>query len=388
MTASANGWARVQLGDVVRQVRDDVDPKSSGLSRYVAGEHMDTDELRISRWGEIGDGYLGPAFHRRFRAGQILYGSRRTYLRKVARADFEGVCANTTLVLESADSQILIPDLLPFIMQTERFHEFSIGKSRGSVNPYVNWSDLTAFPFDLPPLYEQKRLADLLWSLEDVRERWRATQEALRDLSRVSEQREFGATSDRDMVSCRDICDLKVGIVVRPASYYVAEGIPAIRSLNVLPNRLDLSELVYISAESNRLLSKSQLHVGDVVVVRSGRPGDAAAVTPELEGANCIDLIIVRPGPAIQPEYLCRYLNSPVGRSRTHAQSAGTAQQHFNVGALAALLVPVPTITEQETIVQELSAVEQQNRAIDKHLESLRSLQKALKHRFLREQGG
>ena len=54
------GWTRVAFGDVVRQVKDRVDPEESGLERYVAGEHMDTDDLRIRRWGTIGDGYLGP----------------------------------------------------------------------------------------------------------------------------------------------------------------------------------------------------------------------------------------------------------------------------------------------------------------------------------------
>ena len=69
------GWSRVAFGEVVRQVRDCVDPEKSGLERYVAGEHMDTDDLKIRRWGTIGDGYLGPAFHMRFKPGQALYGS-------------------------------------------------------------------------------------------------------------------------------------------------------------------------------------------------------------------------------------------------------------------------------------------------------------------------
>src|SRR5688500_3783496 len=97
---SKNNWQTVRFGDVARTVKEDVNPEGSDLERYVAGEHMQTDDLRIRNWGTIGDGYLGPAFHRRFYAGQILYGSRRTYLRKVAVADFDGVCANTTFVIE------------------------------------------------------------------------------------------------------------------------------------------------------------------------------------------------------------------------------------------------------------------------------------------------
>ena len=151
------GWTRVAFGSVARHVKDHVDPATAGLRRYVAGEHMDTDDLRIRRWGAVGEGYLGPAFHMRFRPGHVLYGSRRTYLRKVAVADFEGVTANTTFVIETRDPNMLLPELLPFIMQTESFHEHSIKKSKGSVNPYVNFSDIAAYEFALPPLDEQRR---------------------------------------------------------------------------------------------------------------------------------------------------------------------------------------------------------------------------------------
>ena len=109
--AKKQGWRQVKFGDVVRQVKERVDPETSGLERYVAGDHMDTDDLRIRRWGEIGSGYLGPAFHMRFRPGQVLYGSRRTYLRKVAVADFDGICANTTFVIEPKDAEELLPEL-------------------------------------------------------------------------------------------------------------------------------------------------------------------------------------------------------------------------------------------------------------------------------------
>ena len=129
--AFGSGWTRVAFGDIVRQVRDRVDPEESSLERYVAGEHMDTDDLRIRRWGTIGDGYLGPAFHMRFKPGHVLYGSRRTYLRKVAVADFEGITANTTFVLETKDPQVLLPELLPFLMQTESFHAHSIEAVQG-----------------------------------------------------------------------------------------------------------------------------------------------------------------------------------------------------------------------------------------------------------------
>lgn len=160
------GWTTVAFGDVVQQIKDKVDPTESGLERYVAGEHMDTDDLRLRRWGDIGDGYLGPAFHMRFKPGQVLYGSRRTYLRKVAVADFAGITANTTFVLEPKNPNVLLPTLLPFIMQTDAFCQHSVRESKGSVNPYINFSDLAWYEFALPPMEEQRRMARALRACE------------------------------------------------------------------------------------------------------------------------------------------------------------------------------------------------------------------------------
>ena len=166
MNLDTSAWERRSLGDIARASKEKVDPTVGSVDRFVAGEHMDTDDLKIHRWGDVAEVDLGPAFHRRFHPGQVLYGSRRTYLRKVAVADFDGVCANTTFVVETKDENILLPEFLPFIMISEPFHAFAISESKGSVNPYVNWSDIERFEFDLPCLDEQKRIADLLWAIE------------------------------------------------------------------------------------------------------------------------------------------------------------------------------------------------------------------------------
>lgn len=161
-----SAWKRVALRDVVRHLTDRVDPETSGLERFLAGEHIPSDDLAITSWGVIGQDPIGPMFYKRFKPGHVLYVSRRTYLRKVAVPEFEGITGEKTFVLESLDSSVLLQELLPFILSTEQFHSYAIRNSRGSVNPYLNWGELAAYEFDLPPVDEQKRLADLLWSIE------------------------------------------------------------------------------------------------------------------------------------------------------------------------------------------------------------------------------
>ena len=161
--------AKYRFGDLVKEVKEKVDRDNNPYEYFIAGDHMDTDELHLLRRGVFEGSDVGPAFIRIFKPGQVLYGSRRTYLRKVAVADFEGITANTTFVLETKDESILLQRLLPFIMQSDRFVQHSIKRSKGSTNPYVLFSDLADYEVELPNIEKQKELADLLWAMDDVR---------------------------------------------------------------------------------------------------------------------------------------------------------------------------------------------------------------------------
>lgn len=346
-------WTRVAFGDVVRKVSDKIDPWKSGLERYVAGDHMDTDDLRIRRWGLIGDDYLGPAFHMRFKRGHVLYGSRRTYLRKVAFADFEGITANTTYVLESKDPNVLMPELLPFIMQTEAFHAHSIARSKGSVNPYVNFSDIACFEFLLPPLQEQARILSVLSSS-------RASTYALEELA--SRQ---GSVLQSAILDELQRCEAKPaaigdfahrvtnGFVGSAVKHYVDDGIPYLRSLNVRRRGLALNDLVYISDEFHEKTKKSQLKEGDLLTVQSGHVGETAVVPARCEGWNCHALILTRLNlDTANPDFCALYLNSALGQRELQRFHIGSTVAHLNTSDLAKFRIPLPELDEQKRIAE------------------------------------
>lgn len=150
------GWRRVKFGDVVRLSKTRCqDPLAEGYERFIGLEHIDPEDLRIRRWGNVAD---GTTFTNVFKPGQVLFGKRRAYQRKVAVADFGGVCSGDIYVLESRDANTLLPELLPFICQTDAFFEHAVGTSVGSLSPRTNWTSLADFEFVLLPMEEQKKL--------------------------------------------------------------------------------------------------------------------------------------------------------------------------------------------------------------------------------------
>ena len=165
--------ARVRFGDVVKEVKINIDRTTDTHEYFIAGEHMESENIHITRRGRFENSDVGPAFIRLFKPGQVLYGSRRTYLKKVAVADFEGITSNTTFVLETKDPMVMMQELLPFIMLTDSFTEYAINNSKGSTNPYILFSDLAAYEFNLPDMETQKRLVAKLLACDRAKEAYK-----------------------------------------------------------------------------------------------------------------------------------------------------------------------------------------------------------------------
>lgn len=181
-------------------------------------------------------------------------------------------------------------------------------------------------------------------------------------------------------ISLGEICEtITVGHVGAMASEYVPEGVPFLRSQNVRSGRLDFSDVKYISNEFHQELRKSQLIAGDIVIVRTGLPGVAALVPDGLGEINCSDIVIARPGPAVDARFVCYSINATSGRF-VAAHLVGAVQQHFNVGSARNLRLLLPPLSEQRAIADVVSALDDKiavNERIAKFADELRRLKLA-----------
>lgn len=377
------GWGRVKFGDVVRQCKEKADPETSGLERYIAGDHMDTDDLRLRRWGEIGSGYLGPAFHMRFKPGQVLYGSRRTYLRKVAVADFEGIYTNTTFVLEPKNPDELLPEFLPFLMQTEAFNAFSVKNSKGSVNPYINFSDLARFEFALPPTTEQKTIVEILRASRTVADAQSDALRSLQSLRQSTIDHLLRLPESESFVRLEQVATMQNGRPF-PGDEYADEGIKLLR-----PGNLGASGyLSWLTEKTVCLDPKWETSAADFVI----HPGDvvinltAQSLEDGFMGRVCLarehdkSLLNQRIGrfrcneDVLRPEFLFRSLQTSRFRQHAHANCEGSKVKHMFWQHLAKYEMEVPGISVQEEVIAQCATLDEAIESLDSRLASSKQL--------------
>lgn len=150
---------------------------------------------------------------------------------------------------------------------------------------------------------------------------------------------------------------LNVGVVIEPSKYFDDNGtVPFLRGVNIKADGFDLSDLRYITTQSNALLKKSIVHTGDIVVVRDGAPGTALVIPPQLDGANCVSLLELTCASNIKPTYLRYALAANCSQAQFAFLSNGTAIKHLNASELGMIFVTVPPLSEQDEIIAYLDA--------------------------------
>jgi hypothetical protein len=164
------GWKRMAFGEFAESIGERAEPKDAQEEIYVGLEHLDPQCLHIRRWGKGSDVIGGKL---RFRKGDIIFGKRRAYQRKLAVAEFGGICSAHAMVIRARPDKVL-PEFLPFLMMSDRFMNRAVEISVGSLSPTINWTTLKLETFDLPPLDQQRRIAEILWAVDEVIQRAKA----------------------------------------------------------------------------------------------------------------------------------------------------------------------------------------------------------------------
>lgn len=146
---------KVTLSDLAKESRATArNPLDEGIERFVGLEHIEPGNLKIQGWGNVAD---GTTFTKVFEEGDVLFGRRRAYLKKAAKADFKGLCSGDITVLK-ANPKNIKPELLPYYMSADSVFEFAVSNSAGSLSPRAKWRDLSKMELAIPDLKTQEEI--------------------------------------------------------------------------------------------------------------------------------------------------------------------------------------------------------------------------------------
>jgi type I restriction enzyme S subunit len=279
------------------------------------------------------------------------------------------------------DKGWLLHVLRPRLGQIERLGKHALVNN-------VSLGDIRNLAIPLPPIAEQKRIAEILDRAEALRAKRRV---ALAQLDSLNQSLFL------DLFGDHDVCDAEamplgqavetvtVGHVGPTAEFFCADGIPFLRTGNVGTLEIIQSDLKRITPEFHRRLKKSTLKKGDVLVSRViSDEVRCTVVPPEFDGANCANVIVIRPGERLLGAYLAQLIYQPRSQTSFLQRRVGSAQSVVNTRVLQNWQIEVPPIQLQREFARRVSAVEELKIAQRASLAELDALFASLGHRAFR----
>ncbi len=386
------GWRVVPFKDIADSITERVDdPSAAGVDRYVGLEHLDSETTVIRRWGspdDVGSTKL------RFYPGDVVYGRRRAYQRKLGVADFEGICSAHALVLRARPDHCL-PEFLPYFLQSDDFHERAVGISVGSLSPTINWTTLAKEKFALPPLDEQERLVEVMAQFEGVGRYLKASRNQTRHLRQAVIDEVIwnsgSSTWNVPLVRVEELLLEPPKNGTSPPECLPTEGVMTVSISAIEDGRFQLTEGVQKWCVPDKDVSRFAVRSGDAFVVRGN--GNRSLV-------GRVGLCVNQPSETcIYPDLLIRLrfdstkINPLVAAElwnhrRIHARLLARAKSSngiykVNGSDIRSHLLPVPSLEDQERLSSQLTGVRELEGGLEKGIRRTIEASVAMRESFL-----
>ena len=346
-------------------------PTDDDKEHYIGLEHLDSDCMSITRWGSD----VAPTGEKLLmKKGDILFGKRRAYQRKVGIAPFDGIFSAHGMVLRP-NEEVINKDFFPFFISSDQFMERAVRISVGGLSPTINWKDLREQEFELPSLDKQLVLADKLWAAYRLKESYKKLLVATDEMVKS----QFIEMFYNDNFTCEK---LKAHIeVIRGVSYKPTDVRDAkdkdssviLRSNNIFNGLINYDDIVFV--DSTRVSEAQELSKGDIVMCGSNGSknlvGKAAMITePPLHktsfGTFCLG---IRCKDTIHPMYLSSYFQTSIYRNKIEELGAGSNILNIKPDYINNMEIPVPRIEQQLKFV---SIAEQADKSKLLHRKSIK----------------
>ena len=357
----------MKLEEFARESRATHKGDKSGVP-IVGLEHLIPQEIKFSGY----DVDTENTFTKTFKKGQILFGRRRAYLKKAAIADFDGICSGDITVIEAIPGKV-DPLLLPFIIQNDKFFDYAVSRSAGGLSPRVKWEHLKDYEFDLPPIEEQRILADKLWAAYRLKESYKKLLTATQEMVKSQFIEMYYNTHNKQTLE--SVCPImNKGITPK---YVESSSVLVINQACIHWDGQRLGNIKYHNEEIP--VRKRILESGDVLLNATGNgtlgrccvficPSDNNTY---INDGHVIALSTDRA--VILPEVLNTYLSLNDTQAEIYRQyvTGSTNQVDIVFSDIKKMKVPVPSMDEQILFVEVLTQADKSEFELRKSIEAI-----------------
>jgi type I restriction enzyme S subunit len=354
-------WKKVKLGDVVFEPKESVkDPIAEGIEHVVGLEHINSEDIHLRRSANIKE---STTFTKKFKKGDVLFGRRRAYLKKAAKAHFEGICSGDITVMR-AKEELLLPELLPFLINNDKFFDFAITHSAGGLSPRVKFKDLANYELSLPSTKKQLELVVLFNQKDNYLQYQNSLLEKLQTLKNATLKSIYNHSSTPKNPSdvSSEIGYIPEGWAIEEQGSVVKfingraykkteweeEGTPVIR----LQNLTGTGEKYYYSKLD--LPDKNYCDSGDLLYMWSATFGAII-----WEGSRAIFHYHIWKIECDESKILKKFMfyNLEEITRRMMKQASGSTMPHITKEGMGKLKIALPTISKQVEFVSKLDKI-------------------------------
>lgn len=322
-------------------------PEESDRFHYIGLEHLDSGNLFVSRFGSdvapIGEKLL-------MKKGDVLFGKRRAYQKKVAIAPFDGIFSAHGMVLRPKE-EVVCKEYFPFFLSSDTFLNEAIRISVGSLSPTINWGDLKKLEFELPPIDEQRELADLLWAAYELKESYKKLLAATDEMVKAKFVNMLSLCSEH-----RRLKDITLYIGRGKSPQYVEKSnIVVLNQACIYWNRINFQNVKYQNTDKSE--NKKHLQNCDILLnsTGTGTLGRCNIFYKPVDDNVYISdshvTVITANQAFIIPEILAKYLSLAETQNEIYSKCVGgsTNQIELSKEKLKEIKIPIlPKYTQEE----------------------------------------
>ena len=327
-------------------------PTEDDKYTYVGLEHLDSGTLEISRWGSdvapIGEKLI-------MKKGDVLFGKRRAYQKKVGIAPFDGIFSAHGMVLRPRE-EIITKEYFPLFISSDYFLNEAIRISVGSLSPTVNWKDLKDLTFNIPTIEEQKRIAPIIWAAIETKNSYKYLIQNIDNLVKSQFIEMFGECQKGRL---GDYITQIRGVSYKPADLSLAlddEHITLLRANNINSNHIILDDVQFVGR--NKVSAAQIIQNNDILMCASSGSLEHVGKTAlcNLSGTYTFGAFckLIRANGLLQAEYIAAYMNSDGYRRTITELAQGTNINNLRNEHIDELRLPIPSAEQQNIFIELL----------------------------------